>query len=252
MGASRGGIVIRIERMGAVVLLALVATSVVAPSSSFAAADDEKVFRIESKEKIDLGGKDRKAITVEVDVTEAPDAKDWARKAADYALEWYPKLCEALPSEGYEPPTDIRLEFKPMDGVAHASGSTVTISSKWIEKYPDDLGMVAHELVHVVQRYKRRGGPGWLTEGIADYVRYYVVEPGSKRAAFDRQKSNYRSGYQPAAGLLNWIEKKKPGTVVKLNTALREGRYTDDLFKKLAGGNADELWDQFKADANAK
>ena len=33
---------------------------------------------------------------------------------------------------------------------------------------------------------------------------YYVVEPGSKRAAFDRQRSHYRSGYQPAAGLLNW------------------------------------------------
>jgi hypothetical protein len=191
-------------------------------------------------------GKDA-PLTVLLDITEAPDAKDWALKAADYAIEWYPKLCEVLASEGFEPVKEVTLLFKPMNGVAHASRSTITISSKWIEQHPDDLGMVAHELVHVVQRYRHRAGPGWLTEGIADYVRYYVVEPGSKRARFDRQKSNYKTGYQPTAGWLNWIEQRRPGTVTKLNTALRDGKYTPDLFKELAGGDPDALWDEFKA-----
>ena len=53
-------------------------------------------------------------------------------------------------------------------------------------------------------------------------------------------------GYQPAAGLLNWLEARKPGLVVKLNAAMREGTYTPELFNELAGGDPDELWEQFK------
>ncbi len=141
----------------------------------------------------------------------------------------------------------MTLHFKPMDGVAHASGTTLTISSKWIKQRPDDFGMVAHELCHVIQRYRGRSGPGWLTEGIADYVRYYVVEPGSKQGRFDPQRSDYKRGYQPAAGLLNYIETRRPGTVAKLNTLLREGKYKPASFKEIAGDEPDALWEQFKA-----
>ena len=35
-----------------------------------------------------------------------------------------------------------------------------------------------HETCHVVQRYRGRGNPGWLVEGVADYVRFFVYEPG--------------------------------------------------------------------------
>ena len=80
--------------------------------------------------------------------------------------------------------------------------------------------MVAHELTHVIQHY-RRGGPGWLVEGVADYVRYYVIEPGTRRGRFDPQRSDYKRGYQPAAGLLNWLESRRPGLVIGLNAAMR-------------------------------
>ena len=38
-----------------------------------------------------------------------------------------------------------------------------------------------HELVHVVQQYRRRP-PGWLVEGIPDYIRWYLYEPQSRGA----------------------------------------------------------------------
>jgi hypothetical protein len=189
-------------------------------------------------------------LDVLLDFNDAPDAKAWALDAAEYAIEWYPKLCALLASDGFEPPKEFTLHFKPMDGVAYTSDRTITISAKWIADHPDDLGMVAHELVHVIQRYRGEGEhapPGWLTEGIADYVRYYVVEPDSKRKDFDAGRIDYTAGYQPAAGLLDWIEKERPGAVVKLNALLREGKYTAGAFRDIAGGDPDALWRTFKA-----
>jgi hypothetical protein len=123
----------------------------------------------------------------------------------------------------------------------------ITINVDYLKNHQDDLGMVAHELVHVIQKYKRTPpDSGWLTEGIADYVRYFVVEPGAKNARFDVNKSNYKRGYQPAAGLLHFAEQKKPGTVAKLNQLLREGKFGKETFKEIVGSEPDELWEEFK------
>ncbi len=227
---------------------ALLSLSVAAESEKDAPASSEQPeVRTVTKVSAKTGPKADDRLTVLVDFNDAPEAKDWALKAADYAIEWYPKLCKLLESDGHETPKEVTLFFKPMDGVAHASGTTVTISSKWINDHPEDLGMVAHELVHVVQGYGDSKVPGWLTEGIADYVRYYVVEPDSDRRHFDPEQSNYDSGYQATAGLLNFVEKKRPGAVKKLNALIRERKYTPEAFKKLAGGEPESLWRQFKA-----
>jgi hypothetical protein len=187
-----------------------------------------------------------KDVSILIDVTDVPEAKEWATAAADYGVKLYPKLVKELPSDGYQAPREMTLLLKRMKGVAYTSGTTITVSAAYIKDHPKDLGMVAHEMVHVVQQYHHRENPGWLVEGIADYIRYYVVEPGSKQGAFNADRSSYKGGYQPAAGLLNWIEKKKPGAVVKLSQHMREGKYTPEAFKELCGGDPDELWEQFK------
>ena len=214
-------------------------------------AEEKAEVRTITKVSAKTGPGEDDRLDVLLDFNDAPAAKDWALKAADYSIKWYPKLCELLASDGFEPPKEVTLVFKPMDGVAHTADTTITISSAWIEKHPDDLGMVAHELVHVVQRYRRGRGehkpPGWLTEGIADYMRYYVVEPDSDRAKFDPERGDYKGGYQPAAGMLNWVEKQRPGTVAKLNALLRAGKYTSAKFREVAGDEPDALWRQFKA-----
>jgi hypothetical protein len=179
-----------------------------------------------------------------VDYGDAPETKEWGLKAAEYAIKRYPKLEEALASEGYTPPREFTLLFKPVNGVAFTTGNVITINNDWIRRRPDDWGMVAHELVHVIQRYRR--GEGWITEGIADYLRYYVVEPESKQRAFNAQRQTYKNGYQPAAAFINWLETQKPGTVSKFNAALRERKYNNDFFKELTGGTPDEMWEKFK------
>ena len=70
----------------------------------------------------------------------------------------------------------------------------------------DDYGMEIHEMSHVIQRYQQR--EFWVTEGIADYIRYYVVEPGSPQGRFDPATAHYKNGYQAASAFLNWMENK--------------------------------------------
>ena len=186
-------------------------------------------------------------LTILVDTTEAPDLHDWAIRAAGYMIEWYPAIAAALDTPGHTPPREIRLTFRPLPrGIAFARGNQLTVGAEWVRKYPDDLGMIAHELTHVIQG-NRRGAPGWLTEGIADYIRYYVVEPGSRRAKFNPSKSSYSRGYQPAAALLNWIESRAPGTIRRLQHLCREGTYSPEKFVELTGATPDEHWTAFVA-----
>lgn len=195
----------------------------------------------------DSAGRNR--MTVTLDVSRSPELSDWAIQAGEYALRWYPQLAALLASDGFTPARDITLIFKPMDGVAFCSGDTITIAAKWVHDHPDDFGMVVHELTHVIQGYPgRRGNPHWLVEGIADYVRYYIVEPDSPRRRFNPQRESYERGYQPAAGMLHWIEQTAgPGVVTQLNRALREGRYSAKLFREVAGDEPGALWEQYKA-----
>lgn len=186
-----------------------------------------------------------------LDVNDAPEVKDWAIKAANYAIKWHPEICKKLPSDGYSAPRQVTIQFKVMNGVAYTNGKTITVSAAWIKKHPEDLGMIAHELTHVIQQYGRGEKPGWLVEGIADYVRYYFVEPGTKQGGFNPDRG-YKGGYNPAAAMLNWLEIKNPGIVVKLNAMLREGKYTGEQFKDLAGGDPDAVWEEFKGSLKGK
>lgn len=190
-------------------------------------------------------------LTFVLDITDSPESEKWARLAGDYAMKWYPKLCQTLPSEGYVPTRKVTLVFRSMKGVAYTIGNNIVISAAWIKQHPEDLGMVAHELTHVVQHYTKGERPGWLVEGIADYVRYYIVEPGSKQARFNADRG-YKGGYQPAAGMINYIETNHPGAVVKLNELMRTAKYTPEDFKTIAGGDADETWEKFKATLQGK
>jgi hypothetical protein len=195
----------------------------------------------------------KEQVTALLDVTDAPQFKDWGIKAANYALKWYPELAKHLASDGYTPPREFGIVIRDVKGVAYTAGKTITINVGYLKNHTDDLGMVAHELVHVIQQYHGRRNPGWLVEGVADYMRYFVVEPGAKNARFDPNRSDYKRGYQPAAGLLNWIEQQKgPGIVAKLNEIMRAGKYKPDTFKEVTGYEPDEAWTAFKESLKAK
>jgi len=183
--------------------------------------------------------------TITVDASEVPDVQEWAAKARDLCEKWYPVICEALASKDFTPPREVRLVFKDeKKGIAYTTGAKITVVADWIRKHPDDFGMVIHELTHVVQSYPK--GVGWITEGIADYIRNYKFEP--KPPGKVSPKSSYKDGYKTAAVFFAWIEKAKDKDFVrKMNEALRTNKYRDDLFKEWTGADVDALWKEFLA-----
>jgi hypothetical protein len=137
-------------------------------------------------------------------------------------------------------------------GVAETDNGKVTISSAWLHKRPEDIDVVTHEVMHIVQDYGQSVGPGWLTEGIADYARYKfgVNNPAAKWTLPDfNSTQNYGNAYRVTARFLVWIEEKvKPGLVKNFNTQLRRHTFTDNSWMAATGKTLDELWKAYEKD----
>jgi hypothetical protein len=183
---------------------------------------------------------------INVDYSETPDLTAWAQRAQKDAEDQFPVMAEKLSGDGYTPPRQIMLVFKKdMKGIAATSGTTISFAREWIVAHPDDTGTTIHELAHVVQNYKRKV-PGWLTEGIADYIRWWNWEPPQRRGRINPARAKYTNGYQDAAAFLYWAEQKYDKDLVhKLNDHARRGTYKDELFKDYTGKELDPLWQEF-------
>ena len=132
-----------------------------------------------------------------------------------------------------------------MRGVAATTGNTIRIAAPWVREHPDDTGMVIHELTHVIQAYPN-AKTQWLTEGIADYIRFYHYEPQARLSAISPERHSYRDGYRTTAMFLAWAQQTyDPKLVEKLNASLRQGRYQYSLFQQLTGKSLDRLWADF-------
>jgi hypothetical protein len=183
-----------------------------------------------------------------VDVSDAPDMKEWAEKAARVCERQYPMINDELKSDGYKPPTQVTMTLKKdYRGVAATGGSRITGSAKFFHDHPDDIGAMVHETVHVVQRYRTRNNPGWLVEGVADYIRFFKYEPG-KIGRINPDRARYDGSYRVTAAFLNYVSEKYDKDLVrKLNAAMRQGEYKDDLWKELTKKTAKELDEEWRA-----
>ena len=77
--------------------------------------------------------------------------------------------------------------------------------------------------------------------------------PEDKYQTVDPRRASYRHGYRTAAKFLAWVEKSHDKDIVrKLNAAIREGRYKDELFRTYTSKTVDELWDNFVASLERK
>lgn len=141
-------------------------------------------------------------------------------------------------------------------GVAEASGNRILFSTKYMNAHPTDIDIVTHEGFHLVQGYGYSAGPVWLTEGIADFIRYeYGVDNvGSKwyLPAF-KESQSYKNSYRVTARFFEWIEQKvKPGMAVLLDKELRAHTYTEATWAALSGKTVDELWADYAKDPEVK
>ncbi|MFI5456640.1 MAG: basic secretory protein-like protein [Isosphaerales bacterium] len=183
-----------------------------------------------------------------VDVTDAPEMKDWAEKVAQVCVRAYPMINEELKSEGYKPPQVVSMTLKKGDrGVASASGSRITGSVSYFKAHPADVGAMVHETTHIVQRYRGRDNPGWLVEGVSDYVRFFKFEPG-KIGRINPDRAHYNSSYRVTAAFLAYVtDKYDRKLVLTLNKLMREGHYKEEVFKQLTGKTVQELDVEWRA-----
>jgi hypothetical protein len=134
------------------------------------------------------------------------------------------------------------------DGVAGTSNGKVVFSVKYMTDHPNDIDIVTHETMHIVQSYGEGSNiPGWLTEGIADYARYaYGV--GNEKAGWSLPKfsssQDYKNSYRITARFLAWLEVSgHKGIVMKLDQAGRDKTYDEgEIWEKLTGKTIDQLW----------
>jgi len=99
------------------------------------------------------------------------------------------RINEELASDGFRPPTVINLALKlSYDGVAMAGGGRITGSVKFF-KATRRPGRMIHETCHSRPALRSRNNPGWLVEGVADYVRFYKYSPPARSGRINAELS---------------------------------------------------------------
>jgi hypothetical protein len=196
------------------------------------------------------------------DTTVAPDLTQWTDvKLVPVVKEWYPKLVEMLPSDGYHAPTNVTIKFSDKMGgtPAAAGGGQISCNAKWFrgETNREAIGAVVHEMVHVVQNYGwgRKNNPnatrtpGWIVEGIPDYIRWFLYEPqthGADITARNLSRAKYDANYRITGNFIDWTVRKYDKDLVrKLNAEARAGKYNEDLWKEYTGKTVQELGDEW-------
>ena len=134
------------------------------------------------------------------------------------------------------------------NGVAETGNGLARYNPAWLKSHPEDIDVVTHEVMHIVQDY-RGEGPGWLTEGIADYARYvFGVNnvKGDWKLPEYKERQSYTNAYRVTARFLLWVEKNKDKKIVdEMDSAMRAGTYKPDLWIKLTGKSVDDLWKEY-------
>ena len=130
-------------------------------------------------------------------------------------------------------------------GVAATSDGVATYNPQWLKDRPEDIDVVTHEVMHVVQAYPSNS-VGWITEGIADYVRYvYGVNNVKANWALPDYKEgqSYTNSYRITARFFVWLEKNvRKSFINELDQAMRAGTYSPEIWKQKTGITLDELW----------
>ncbi len=188
------------------------------------------------------------AVTIDLDMRAAPGLQPWAEEVRRRAYAWWAIINDELAFSGYTPTRRITLRFSNAmpDGIAgqESGGDSINLNAPYIAAHPTYYNYIAHELVHVFQNYPQPLNP-WLTEGVADYVRYYVIFPQDPERLFKPDSGTYRRGYQQAAALLDWVERTHGvGSVRALNATLHGGGDGEAMLEKMTGLPLDSIWDK--------
>ncbi len=170
-------------------------------------------------------------------------------------FESYPKLIERFENPDKPASRNIHLVFREeMRVPAFRRGDQIVVSVPWLRRHPEDLGMLTHELTHLVQDYPR-SGPGWLVEGIADYARKVygpADQPGWALPERFGEQQSVQDGYRVTGRFLLWLDEHHPGVVDQLNRRLQKGEFAVSDFQSLTDQDLDALWRECVEDLSAR
>ena len=172
---------------------------------------------------------------------------DLSAKLQETFFTVYPKLCDAYNRKSARKVTFV---IDPAyDGVAATSNARVVFNPRWFDQHANDIDVVTHEVMHIVQAYGETNGPWWVTEGIADYARFKfgVENQGAGWRLPDvNEKQNYDNSYRVTARFFAWIKQNKNAKFVeKMDKVMRKHQYSDDIWVKLTGNSPAELWKEY-------
>ncbi|HWF00634.1 MAG TPA: basic secretory protein-like protein [Caulobacteraceae bacterium] len=188
------------------------------------------------------------ALDVEVDTSQAPDLAAWGVEVQARAPHWWRTINRVLAAPGFTPPAKIFIRPSPASALppraaAQARGEVIFVNAPYLRAHPQ-YNFIAHEMVHIVQPYGTHS-PGWVVEGIADWVRYYILFPDDQERLWDPSRGDWRRGYQQAAALLDYEERVHgAGTVRALNAALHRGEDPVAWLQRLDRTSLPLVWDQ--------
>lgn len=183
--------------------------------------------------------------TITVDATKAPDLKDWLENVVrPFLITWYPKVSEILAYPDYLPPDHLELRIDPSyDGAAYAKGTEIVAAAAFARAGQKDLGVWIHEATHVLQQY--RDVPGWITEGVADWSREFILHD---RDAIVRPARSYTAGYSEGSYFLDWIRATYDEKAIhRINVVGHAQTFEPAIFSELTGKDVDELWTELHA-----
>jgi len=176
------------------------------------------------------------------------------QKLVDTYFQVYPRLVKTFNKKSTR--EVIFMVDTAYKAVAAASSNRVIFSADYLKAHPYDTDVVTHETMHIVQGYGYRAGPVWLTEGIADYVRFkYGIDNASSRWSLPayNSKQHYTDSYRITGRFFVWIEQRvKPGMIRKIDRQLRDHTYTPEKWKQLGGKTLDELWNAYSLNPDIK
>jgi hypothetical protein len=177
-----------------------------------------------------------------------PQVTGWGETARAMAEAQFVPLYELLYPTAEMPPelSATLVLIRQSDGIAWTGGGVMTANMTYFDANLADVGAIFHELAHVVQGYPRND-EGWLTEGVADWARYFWYE---KRTLADYRAAapgNYTDGYTNASRFLEWLRLYRNGAIVRrLNEIMRaDGSVTEQAWTGLAGAGLDALWREY-------
>ena len=177
---------------------------------------------------------------------EDPKLQFWADRAQKDLDDWWPKIHDLLgvPLPSSPEVVDIVIQTHG-NGVAGTGGRHIEVNGDYVRKHPQDVGLIVHELAHVIQAYPRYN-PSWLVEGIADYVRWMNYEPVSARPKVNPEKADYHRGYRDVGAFLDWAQNKYDRNLVKkLDRALKINLYDKNTWVLSTHKSFDDLWKEF-------